>query len=295
MRPGTGQWEVVRPAVDPESLPDPSYLPVPESTTLTGPDGRDVHVHIYPPRNPDHTAPDGERPPYVVFVHGGPTAQSTPVALDLAKAFFTSRGIGVLDVNYGGSTGYGRAYRQRLDGAWGEVDVDDCVVAARALVERGDADPARLAIRGGSAGGWTTLCAVTTTDVFAAGYLSYGVADAGRAGRDHARLRVAVRGQPRRPRTVRPALRSTGPTRPAARCCFCRAPTTRWCRRTRPRRSATRWRPKASRTRWWSSRARRTVSGAAETIQAAAEAELSFYGQVMGFEPPGIPRLDLVR
>jgi len=293
VRPNTGQWEVVRPAVDPESLPDPSYLPVPESTTLTAPDGRDVHVHIYPPRNPDHTAPDGELPPYVVFVHGGPTAQSTPV-LDLTKAFFTSRGIGVLDVNYGGSTGYGRAYRQRLDGAWGEVDVDDCVVAARALVTRGDADPARLAIRGGSAGGWTTLCAVTTTDVFAAATSLYGVTDAGRLAetthdfesRYVANL-VGPDGEARSPihradQARCPVLLLQGADDPVV--------------------------PPDQAEAFRDALAAKGVPHAlvvfpneahgfrrAETIQAAAEAELSFYGQVMGFEPPGIPRLDLVR
>src|SRR5690606_15174401 len=129
---------------------------------------REVHVHIYPPRNPEYTGPPDARPPYVVFVHGDPTSNS-PAVLDLAKAYFTSRGVGVLDDNYGGTTGYGREYRERLAGRWGVVDVEVAAAAARALVARGDAEGARLAIRGGSAGGWTTLCAVTSTDTFAAG------------------------------------------------------------------------------------------------------------------------------
>ncbi len=156
--------------------PDPAYLPVPEAVTVPGPGERDVHAWVYPPRSPDFVGPEAERPPYVVFVHGGPTSFSAGV-LDLEKAYFTSRGIGVVDVNYGGSTGYGRAYRERLRRQWGIVDVEDCVAAVQALVRAGAADGARLAIRGGSAGGWTTLAALTGTDVFAAGTSNYGVAE----------------------------------------------------------------------------------------------------------------------
>ena len=122
------------------------------------------------------TAPDGELPPLVVFIHGGPTSSASP-SLSLSRQFWTSRGFAVVDVNYGGSTGFGTAYRRQLDGAWGQVDVDDCVAAARFLADRGDVDPARLAIRGGSAGGFTTLAALTFQDVFDAGASHYGVAD----------------------------------------------------------------------------------------------------------------------
>ncbi|MDF2561992.1 MAG: peptidase [Microbacterium sp.] len=141
-------------------------------------DGRHgiVHAFAYPPANPDATAPADELPPYVVLVHGGPTAHVTGAA-SAANAFFTSRGIGVLDVNYGGSTGYGRAYRERLDGQWGVVDVDDVVAAARGLADAGLADPDRIAIRGGSAGGWTVLSALVRGGTFAAGISRYGVAD----------------------------------------------------------------------------------------------------------------------
>ena len=156
--------------------PDPAYLPQPRSIVVAGPGERDVHAHVYPPSSPDAVAPDGELPPYVVFVHGGPTSHS-PAILDLEKAYFTSRGIGVIDVNYGGSTGYGRAYRERLRREWGIVDVEDCVAAVQALVRDGLADGERLGIRGGSAGGWTTLAALTTTDAFAAGASYYGVAE----------------------------------------------------------------------------------------------------------------------
>jgi dipeptidyl aminopeptidase/acylaminoacyl peptidase len=118
-----------------------------------------------------------------VFSHGGPTS-ATSSALSLEIQFWTSRGFGVVDVNYGGSTGYGRRYRERLKGRWGILDVDDCMAAARFLVERGDADAGRLAIRGGSAGGYTTLCALTFRDLFSAGASYYGVADAEALARD---------------------------------------------------------------------------------------------------------------
>ena len=144
-----------------DSLPDAGYLPVPRPARLTGPSGSVVHALVYPPANPGVRGPDGERPPYIVWVHGGPTAQVVP-RLDLEKAFFTSRGIGIIDVNYGGSSGYGRAYRERLRGQWGVVDVADVMTAALALAEAGEADGKRLGIRGGSAGGWTALAAVTS-------------------------------------------------------------------------------------------------------------------------------------
>ena len=156
--------------------PDPAYLPEPRSIVVAGPGERDVHAHVYPPTSPDAVAQDSELPPYVVFVHGGPTSHSAAI-LNLEKAYFTSRGIGVIDVNYGGSTGYGRAYRERLRREWGIVDVEDCVAAVQALVRDGLADGERLGIRGGSAGGWTTLAALTTTDAFAAGVSYYGVAE----------------------------------------------------------------------------------------------------------------------
>jgi dipeptidyl aminopeptidase/acylaminoacyl peptidase len=170
-------------------LPDAAYLPVPRAARLTGPSGSVVHALVYPPANPTVKGPDSDRPPYIVWVHGGPTAHVVP-RLDLEKAFFTSRGIGIIDVNYGGSSGYGRAYRERLRGQWGIVDVADVMTAALALAEAGDADGQRLGIRGGSAGGWTALAAVTSgigmagpasrgrrVGVFAAATSYFGVSD----------------------------------------------------------------------------------------------------------------------
>jgi dipeptidyl aminopeptidase/acylaminoacyl peptidase len=166
-----------------DSLPDPAYLPAPRATRLTGPSGSVVHALVYPPANPAVRGPDGERPPYIVWVHGGPTSHAVP-RLDLEKAFFTSRGIGIIDVNYGGSSGYGRAYRERLRGQWGIVDVADVMTAALALAEAGEADGKRLGIRGGSAGGWTALAAVTSgVGIAAAVREAGGTDDAGRAGK----------------------------------------------------------------------------------------------------------------
>lgn len=178
--PATAEGHELRRSND--SLPDAAYLPTPRAAQLTGPSGSVVHALIYPPTNPAVRAPDGELPPYIVWVHGGPTAHVVP-QLDLEKAFFTSRGIGIIDVNYGGSTGYGRAYRERLRGEWGIVDVADVMMAALALAEAGEADGKRLGIRGGSAGGWTALAAVTSgisrqgRRVFAAAASYFGVAD----------------------------------------------------------------------------------------------------------------------
>ncbi|MFF4763944.1 LpqB family beta-propeller domain-containing protein [Streptomyces sp. NPDC001292] len=155
---------------------DPAYYPEPQIRTFTGPDGREVHAHIYPPHHPECVAPGGELPPYVVWAHGGPTSRA-PLVLDLEIAYFTSRGIGVAEVNYGGSTGHGRRYRNRLREQWGVVDVEDCAAVALALADEGTADRARLAIRGGSAGGWTAAASLTTTDVYACGTIIYPILD----------------------------------------------------------------------------------------------------------------------
>lgn len=155
---------------------DPDVVSTPETIHLPTSDGRTAHALFYPPRNPRFVAPEGERPPLIVLSHGGPTA-SASTSLDLTTQLLTSRGIAVVDVDYGGSTGYGRAYRKILDGAWGVVDVDDCVAAAQFLVARGDADPERLAIAGGSAGGYTTLAALAFRDVFGAGISQFGIGD----------------------------------------------------------------------------------------------------------------------
>ena len=155
---------------------DDAYFSVPEAIDFPTEGGLRAHALFYPPVNPDAEGPDGERPPLIVTAHGGPTSDTTP-AFDLGLQYWTSRGFAVVDVNYGGSTGYGRAYRQRLNGQWGVVDLQDCVNAARFLVDRGDVDGDRLLVRVGSAGGYVVICALTFTDVFAAGASYFGIAD----------------------------------------------------------------------------------------------------------------------
>ncbi|MFI6560262.1 prolyl oligopeptidase family serine peptidase [Streptomyces sp. NPDC050534] len=170
----TGRARVI--GAEHDDAVDPAYYPEPQIRSFTGPAGRDIHAHIYPPHNPRCVAPGEELPPYVVWVHGGPTSRA-PLVLDLEIAYFTSRGIGVAEVNYGGSTGYGREYRGRLREQWGVVDVEDCAAVALALAEEGTADRARLAIRGGSAGGWTTAASLTATDLYACGTILYPILD----------------------------------------------------------------------------------------------------------------------
>ena len=155
---------------------DMSYISVAQPIDFEGADGLTSHGFYYAPTNQDYSGPEDELPPLLVHVHGGPTAHVTN-ALELAVQMFTSRGIAVVDLNYGGSTGYGREYRDRLRGRWGEVEVEDSAAAARYLGERGDVDPERVQITGGSAGGYTTLMALAVRDEFASGASYFGVAD----------------------------------------------------------------------------------------------------------------------
>ncbi len=167
----SGRWHEV---AGPEQ-PDPSWTAIPEMIMVPSVDGRVTHAVLYPPTSPLAELPAGVAGPYVLAVHGGPTGH-TPVRYDAEIAYFTSRGIGVVEVNYGGSTGYGRPYRDALRGNWGVVDVEDCEAVARWLLDEGKAS--QVAIRGGSAGGWTVLAALTRGgSVFGAGASYYGVVD----------------------------------------------------------------------------------------------------------------------
>jgi len=189
---GSGALTPVRPSrtlsFDPAYLSHPEALSFPteyEPGSVSGPLAAELatthgdleaHALYYPPTNPAHVGPDCERPPLIVMSHGGPTsARESILSLDIQ--FWTSRGVAVVDVNYGGSTGYGRAYRERLRGNWGIVDTVDCINAARHLIARGDVDPARIAVQGGSAGGYTTLNALTRHRFFSAGASYFGLAD----------------------------------------------------------------------------------------------------------------------
>jgi len=164
-------------------LPSTEYLSIPQEIEFPTEHGLTAHAFFYAAQNHEYVAPADERPPLLVIIHGGPTG-ATSSTLNLAIQYWTSRGLAVLDVNYGGSTGYGRAYRQRLEGQWGAVDVDDCVNGARYLVERDKVDGNRLAIRGGSAGGYTTLSALTFRDIFKAGASYFGISDLETMARD---------------------------------------------------------------------------------------------------------------
>jgi dipeptidyl aminopeptidase/acylaminoacyl peptidase len=155
---------------------DPAWWSVPEAIDFPTPGGVDAHALLYRPTNPEAEAPEGTRPPLLVLIHGGPTSSARPM-LRLGTQYWTSRGFAVVDVNYRGSSGYGRAYRDLLRGQWGIADVEDCVAVARHLAERGVVDGDSCCIRGGSAGGFTTLAALAFHDVFAAGASHYGVAD----------------------------------------------------------------------------------------------------------------------
>jgi dipeptidyl aminopeptidase/acylaminoacyl peptidase len=291
----TGEHTVLRRSV--EAIPDEAYLPQPRSVTLPGPNGRDVHAHVYPPRNPEVVAPQGELPPYIVFVHGGPTSDS-PATFDLEYAFFTSRGLGVIDVDYGGSTGYGREYRERLRGQWGVVDVEDCVAAVQALAKNGEADPARLAIRGGSAGGWTTLAALTRTDAFAAGTSYFGVAEL---------LKFAADTHDFESRYLDGLV---GPLPTAHDVYVERAPLNHVDELSCPvlllQGLEDKVVPPSQAEMFRDALAAKGIPHAyiafpgeqhgfrrAENVIAALEAELSFYGQVFGFTPPDIPVLAL--
>ena len=172
--PESGHAEVIK-AFDSGEI-DPGYFSTPEPISFPTRDGSIAHAFFYPPANKDFSAPDGDRPPLLVLSHGGPTSATTS-ELRLELQFWTSRGFAVVDVNYTGSTGFGRAYRERLQGRWGLVDTSDCIEATAYLIRRGDIDGTRMAIRGRSAGGFTTLSALVFHDIFSAGASYYGVAD----------------------------------------------------------------------------------------------------------------------
>jgi dipeptidyl aminopeptidase/acylaminoacyl peptidase len=177
----TGESEVIR-RPSPASL-EAGHISLARPITFPGAGGQETHALYYPPTNADFTAPAGEAPPLIVQAHGGPTGQASS-AFSLSNQFWTTRGFAIVDVDYGGSSGWGRAYRQRLNGAWGIVDVEDVIAAVRHLTAQGLADPARVAIHGGSAGGFTVLAALSQSDVFGAGASFYGVADLAALARD---------------------------------------------------------------------------------------------------------------
>ncbi|WP_406863951.1 prolyl oligopeptidase family serine peptidase [Streptomyces sp. HUAS MG47] len=292
----TGRTRVVGRAHD--DPVDPVYYPEPQIRTFTGPDNREIHAHVHPPHNPDRVAPGDELPPFVIWAHGGPTGH-VPLVLNLDIAYFTSRGIGVAVVNYGGSTGYGRAYRNRLREQWGVVDVEDCAAVAEALAAEGTADPARLAIRGGSAGGWTTAASLVATDVYACGTIVYPVIDlegwAGGGTHDFESryLDTLIGPYDEVPARYRERSPASGVNRIRAPFVLLQGLDDVIC-------------PPAQSERFLARIAGRGVPHAylafpgeghgfrrADTMVRALEAELSLYAQVFGVERPDVPRLEL--
>ncbi|CRK57118.1 putative acyl-peptide hydrolase [Alloactinosynnema sp. L-07] len=283
-------------------IPDERYLPKPVERTFRAADGRDIPAYVFAPTNPDYTAPEGELPPYLVHVHGGPTSAFTPL-LSLSLAYFTSRGLGVVAVNHGGSTGNGREFRDVLLGQWGVVDVHDCATVAAALGAERTADPERLAVRGGSAGGWTAAASMTTVDTYACGAIHFPILDltgwTSGGGETHDFESQYVEGlvgslpehadryADRSP--INHIDKLAGPV------LLLQGLEDEVC----PPEQADRFVAGLDGT--GIPHAYLTFEGEqhgfrrAESIIAAHEAEVSFYGQVFGFDPPGLPVLELRR
>jgi dipeptidyl aminopeptidase/acylaminoacyl peptidase len=172
--PSSGAVDVLRRSSS--ISPDPDFASIPEPIEFPTDDGKTAHAFYYPPKNPNYRGPAGESPPLLVLIHGGPTS-AAPALFRLSTQYWTSRGFAVCDVNYGGSTGYGREYRNRLRDNWGVVDVNDAINAAKYLGDQGKADSGKLLIRGGSAGGYTTLACLAFSDVFRTGASLFGISD----------------------------------------------------------------------------------------------------------------------
>jgi acetyl esterase/lipase len=289
-------------AAEAGEAPPAAYLPVPLERVFSSPGGEPVPAYVYLPANPDFEAPAGELPPFMVHVHGGPTARNFPT-LDLDVAFFTSRGIGVVAVDYGGSTGYGRRYRERLREQWGVVDVADCVAVAEALVAEGIADGERLAIRGGSAGGFTAAASITTVDTYRAATVKFPILDlhrwTGAGGETHdfeSRYLDSLVGP--LPETAE-RYRERSPINHAAALAgpvlFLQGLEDEICPPEQADRFVADLRGRDILHAYLTFEGEQHGFRKAETIIAALEAELSFYGQVFGFETPGVPPVGLHR
>jgi acetyl esterase/lipase len=279
---------------------DERYLPEPQERVFTDASGHAIPAYVYPPHNPEFAAPDGELPPFFVHAHGGPTGKFAPV-LNLDFAYFTSRGIGVVAVNYGGSSGYGRRFREVLNEQWGVVDVQDCATVASALADDGVADRARLAVRGGSAGGWTSAASMTMTDTYRCGTIMFPVLDltswTGSEGMTHdfesMYLERLVGKYPEH--TERYAERSpmTHIDKLAGPVLVLQGLEDQVC----PPEQADRFVAALDGTgiphAYLAFEGEQHGFRKSETIQAALHAELSFYGQVFDFAPPDIPVLEL--
>lgn len=293
---GTRSIEVLKESEQVEI--DTAFLSVPRQIEFPTEGDLTAFANFYPPANPEVVAPADERPPVIVMSHGGPTAESFPI-FDLGTQFWTSRGFAVVDVNYGGSTGHGRAYRCRLNGSWGVVDLQDCVNAARHLAAEGEVDGERLLIRGGSAGGYTTMCALTFTDAFAAGTSYFGISDlVPFATGDTHKFEL------RYPHTL------VGPWPQAADVYRARSPINHTDRLATPmlllQGAEDKVVPPSQSEVMVSALEAKGIPHAyllfegeshgfrrAESIVASIEAELSFYSQILGFDREDVPRLEI--
>lgn len=281
-------------------LPDERYLPIPEERRLTDHNGHSIPAYVYPPRNPEFAGPDGELPPYLVHAHGGPTGKFSPT-LNLDFAYFTSRGIGVVAVNYGGSAGYGREFRELLREQWGIVDVQDCASVGLELAKQGVADRERLAIRGGSAGGWTSAASMTQLDTYRCGTIMFPVLDltewTGAGGLTHdfesRYIDGLVGAYPEHADRYTERSPMSHIDRLAGPVLLLQGLEDQVC----PPKQAEEFTAALD-----GSGIPHTYLGFAgeqhgfrrsETIEAALQAELSFYGQVFGFDPPGVPVIEL--
>ncbi len=290
-----GSVETVRRSAD--ITLDPAYVSVPEAVDFPVTGGTS-HAFLYRPVNPDHAPAEGERPPLIVLGHGGPTSHTTAI-LNLSVQFWTTRGFAVVDVNYRGSTGYGRAYRDALKGAWGIADVEDLVAAARYLADRGEVDPDRAVIRGGSAGGYAVLCALAFHDVFAAGANYYGVADLEALARDTHKFEARYLDRLVGPYPERADVyRQRSPLHHAG---GIRSPLITFqgmedevVPPSQSEAIVAALRDNGVPHAYIAFEGEQHGFRSAETIARALEAELAFYGRVLGFEPAGdLPPLSL--
>lgn len=284
--PATGATTTLR---EPRDLGvDATSISVPEHITFPAGDGRVAHALYYPPANAEWSGPDGELPPLIVEIHGGPTSAAT-AALSTARMYWTSRGFGVVDVNHGGSTGYGRPFREELNGTWGVLDVGDCIAAARWLAAKGRVDGSRMAIRGGSAGGFTVLAALTSPDQpFAVGADHFGIADlAVLAGDTH---KFESRYLDRLVGTDPDALRDRSPIHHADRLdrplIVLQGSDDAVVPPVQSRLIVDALRNRGVPVAYLEFAGEQHGFRRAENIRRALEAELSFYGQVLGFELP---------
>lgn len=281
-----------------DEMPHPGTVSIAETLVFPTGGGLEAYAYFYAPTNASYCVPDSEKPPLIVMGHGGPTGQANR-SYAAKIQFWTSRGFAVADVNYGGSTGYGRAYRDRLKGQWGVVDVDDCCNAALFLAKRGDVDGARMAIVGGSAGGYTTLSALAFRTVFKAGRSSYGIGDLEILARDTHKfesryLDSLIGPWPEEADTYR--ARSALHHLDGLNCpiLFLQGSEDKVVPPSQAETMVAALREKGLPVSYLLFEGEGHGFRSADAVSRALEAELSFYGQIFGFEPAGaIPRLPI--